>query len=75
MKYQYLLVNMANRYPADHSEDDRLPAGMRHVGYDADDETHHYQDEDGSFWESEPGTRYGVLRRSEHASHMFHSQH
>src|SRR4051794_29206954 len=39
-----------------------LPHGMRHVGYDADAETHQYLDRDGSLWQSAPGNRYGRLR-------------
>jgi hypothetical protein len=39
-----------------------LPHGMRHVGYDADAETHQYRDTDGSLWQSAPGNRYGRLR-------------
>lgn len=52
-------------YQAVQDEDERLPEGMQLVGYDADEQTYHYQDQDGSYWESEPGARYSVLHRSE----------
>jgi len=35
---------------------------MRHVGYDADTETHTYRDLDGNLWESKPGNQYGPLK-------------
>lgn len=45
-------------------DDERLPDGMRRVGYDADTQTYTFRDEtDGTLWEGEPGSRYGTLRR------------
>jgi len=41
---------------------------MQRVGYDADSRTYTYRDEQGSFWEGEPGARYGVLRPSMYLS-------
>jgi hypothetical protein len=35
---------------------------MRHVGYDADTETHTYRDLEGNLWESKPGNQYGPLK-------------
>jgi hypothetical protein len=37
---------------------------MQRVGYDADTQTYSYRDQDGSYWEGDPGVRYGVLHRS-----------
>ncbi|CZS91818.1 uncharacterized protein RAG0_02359 [Rhynchosporium agropyri] len=52
------------RYSSGDSDDENLPDGMKRVGYDADTQTYTYRDRDGSFWEGEPGARYGVLRES-----------
>ncbi|KAL2065731.1 hypothetical protein VTL71DRAFT_3401 [Oculimacula yallundae] len=52
------------RYSQGDSDDENLPEGMKRVGYDADTQTYTYRDSDGSFWEGEPGARYGVLRES-----------
>ncbi|KAH7322988.1 hypothetical protein B0I35DRAFT_476883 [Stachybotrys elegans] len=48
------------------SEDDRLPEGMRRVGYDSDTQVYTFQAEDGSYWESAPGCEYGRLTRVGH---------
>ncbi|KAG5984815.1 hypothetical protein E4U55_003033 [Claviceps digitariae] len=45
------------------SDQDRLPEGMRRVGYDADTQVYTFQDGDGSYWESVPGCQYGQLTR------------
>ena len=45
-------------------DDENLPEGMKRVGYDADTQTYTYHDQDGSLWEGEPGSRYGVLRQT-----------
>jgi hypothetical protein len=37
---------------------------MQRVGYDADTQTYTYRDQDGSFWEGDPGVRYGLLHRT-----------
>ena len=37
---------------------------MQRVGYDADTQTYTYRDQDGSYWEGDPGARYGLLHRS-----------
>lgn len=46
---------------------ERLPPGMRRVGYDADDQTYHYTDDaptgHGAHYVGAPGARYGSLRR------------
>jgi len=44
-------------------DDYRLPEGMRRVAYDADSQVYTYQDEEGQYWEGEPGNRYGELHR------------
>ncbi|KAI2623943.1 hypothetical protein GGS26DRAFT_565242 [Hypomontagnella submonticulosa] len=44
-------------------DEDRLPAGMTRIGYDADDQTYTFRDTDGSIWESAPGNKYGRLSR------------
>lgn len=49
------------RYSSYDSDDERLPEGMRRVGYDADTQTYTYRDSDGSLWEGPPGARYGHL--------------
>jgi len=48
----------------DDSDEGRLPEGMQRVGYDADTQTYSYRDRDGSYWEGDPGARYGVLHQS-----------
>lgn len=45
------------------TDEERLPAGMERIGYDADDETYTFRDADGSIWASAPGNRYGPLTR------------
>ncbi|KAI2642843.1 carbohydrate-binding module family 50 protein [Xylaria nigripes] len=45
------------------TDEERLPEGMKRIGYDADTETYTFRDADGSIWESAPGNRYGQLRR------------
>lgn len=45
------------------SDEDRLPEGMRRIGYDADTQVYTFQDGDGSYWESAPGCQYGQLTR------------
>jgi hypothetical protein len=37
---------------------------MQRVGYDADTQTDTYVDQDGKFWEVDPGVRYGLLHRT-----------
>lgn len=44
-------------------DDERLPEGMRRVGYDADTQVYTFQDSDGSYWEGAPGCEYGHLTR------------
>jgi len=56
-----------------YDEDDyRLPEGMRRVGYDADTQVYTYQDEDGQYWEGEPGNRYGEMHRISDPSPTYH---
>jgi hypothetical protein len=43
--------------------DPNLPYGMRCIGYDANKEITTYEDQDGEVWETEPGSKYGTLRR------------
>ncbi|KAK1987482.1 LysM domain-containing protein [Colletotrichum cereale] len=43
------------------TDEERLPHGMRRVGYDADTQVYTYQDADGSYWEGAPGQQYGQL--------------
>ncbi|KAJ6783050.1 hypothetical protein PWT90_01872 [Aphanocladium album] len=44
-------------------DEERLPEGMTRVGYDADTGVYTFQDADGSYWESAPGSQYGQLTR------------
>ena len=37
---------------------------MDRVGYDADTQTYTYQDEEGNYWQGEPGVQYGRLQRT-----------
>ncbi|KAF5134762.1 hypothetical protein E5D57_005399 [Metarhizium anisopliae] len=48
------------------TDEERLPEGMRRVGYDADTQVYTFQDADGSYWESAPGCQYGQLTRVGH---------
>ncbi|RYP75485.1 hypothetical protein DL771_002370 [Monosporascus sp. 5C6A] len=45
------------------SDEERLPSGMKRIGYDADTQTYSYRDTDGSIWEGPPGSQYGQLTR------------
>ncbi|KAI0191536.1 LysM domain-containing protein [Xylaria flabelliformis] len=45
------------------TDEERLPEGMKRIGYDADTQTYTFRDADGSLWESASGNRYGQLRR------------
>ena len=44
---------------------------MQRVGYDADTQTYTYRDQDGSFWEGDPGVRYGLLHRTGQGKQTF----
>ncbi|GKT92340.1 lysM domain-containing protein [Colletotrichum tofieldiae] len=50
------------------TDEERLPHGMRRVGYDADTQVYTYQDADGSYWEGAPGQQYGQLTQVSGAS-------
>lgn len=52
-----------SRFSRYDSDEERLPEGMRRVGYDADTQVYTFQDRDGSYWESAPGCQYGQLTR------------
>ncbi|KAF2671454.1 hypothetical protein BT63DRAFT_423656 [Microthyrium microscopicum] len=43
-------------------DNDRLPEGMRRIGYDADAEKYTFEDRDGSIWSGAAGATYGELR-------------
>jgi hypothetical protein len=45
------------------TDEERLPAGMKRIGYDADTQTYTFRDAEGATWESVPGNQYGQLRR------------
>jgi hypothetical protein len=45
------------------SDEERLPWGMKRIGYDSDTQTYTYRDSDGSLWEGTSGSQYGTLRR------------
>lgn len=45
------------------TDEERLPDGMKRVGYDADTQVYTYRDTDGSYWEGAPGAEYGKLFR------------
>jgi len=49
---------------------ERLPAGMRRIGYDADTQTYTYGDADGSVWQGAPGARYGTVRQAAGQDHV-----
>ncbi|PSN68293.1 hypothetical protein BS50DRAFT_633898 [Corynespora cassiicola Philippines] len=51
------------RYADLESDSERLPEGFQRVGYDADTQTYTFRDNEGHFWESEEGNRYGKLHR------------
>ncbi|KAK1765214.1 peptidoglycan-binding LysM domain-protein [Phialemonium atrogriseum] len=52
-----------SRFSQYDTDEERLPEGMRRVGYDADTQVHTFQDADGSYWEGAPGSQYGRLTR------------
>ncbi|KAJ3498120.1 hypothetical protein NLG97_g1380 [Lecanicillium saksenae] len=54
------------RRPRYDDDEERLPDGMTRVGYDADTGVYTFQDSDGSYWESAPGSQYGQLTRVGH---------
>ncbi|KAF2824693.1 hypothetical protein CC86DRAFT_295626 [Ophiobolus disseminans] len=41
----------------------RLPEGMKRIGYDADTQSYTFRDASGALYESAPGARYGELTR------------
>ncbi|KAL7626490.1 hypothetical protein AAE478_003262 [Parahypoxylon ruwenzoriense] len=45
------------------TDEERLPEGMRRIGYDADTQTYTFSDAEGAVWESAPGNQYGQLHR------------
>lgn len=52
-----------SRFSRYDTDEERLPDGMTRVGYDADTQVSTFQDSDGSYWESAPGSQYGNLTR------------
>ncbi|KAK3368525.1 hypothetical protein B0H63DRAFT_488626 [Podospora didyma] len=46
------------------TDEERLPSGMKRIGYDADTQVYSYRDSDGSYWEGAPGCQYGKLHRA-----------
>ncbi|PON27684.1 hypothetical protein TGAM01_v203451 [Trichoderma gamsii] len=52
-----------SRFSRYDTDEERLPEGMTRVGYDADTQVYTFQDADGSYWESAPGSQYGRLTR------------
>lgn len=50
------------RYTDADSDVERLPDGMKRIGYDADTQIYTYRDADGTLWEGAPGAEYGRLR-------------
>ncbi|KAH6609913.1 carbohydrate-binding module family 50 protein [Trichoderma cornu-damae] len=50
-----------SRFSRYDTDEERLPEGMTRVGYDADTQVYTFQDADGSYWESAPGSQYGRL--------------
>lgn len=48
----------SNRWSRLDSDEERLPAGMKRVGYDADDGRYTFQDQEG-LWLGEPGAEFG----------------
>ncbi|KAI1360537.1 carbohydrate-binding module family 50 protein [Xylaria arbuscula] len=54
---------MSSRWSEFDTDAERLPEGMKRIGYDADSQKYTFRDADGSLWESASGNRYGQLRR------------
>ncbi|KAL7953853.1 hypothetical protein V8C34DRAFT_40517 [Trichoderma compactum] len=52
-----------SRFSRYDTDEERLPAGMTRVGYDADTQVYTFSDIDGSLWVSAPGNQYGRLTR------------
>lgn len=61
-----------SRFSRYDTDEERLPEGMTRVGYDADTQVYTFQDADGSYWESAPGSQYGQLTRVGDADHDAH---
>lgn len=51
------------RYSQLDTDEERLPHGVKRVGYDADSETYSYRDSLGLKYEGAPGAQYGHLQR------------
>ena len=51
------------RYTDADSDAERLPEGMKRIGYDADTQVYTFKDADGKLWEGPPGAEYGRLHR------------
>ena len=51
------------RYTDADSDAERLPEGMKRIGYDADTQVYTFKDADGTLWEGSPGAEYGRLHR------------
>lgn len=45
------------------TDEERLPHGVRRVGYDTDTQKYTYRDKSGTMYESAPGVQYGRLYR------------
>lgn len=54
---------MSSRWSEYDTDAERLPEGMKRIGYDADSQKYTFRDADGCIWESASGNRYGQLRR------------
>lgn len=50
-----------SRFSRYDTDEERLPHGMTRVGYDDDTQVYTFKDNDGSYWESAPGSQYGQL--------------
>lgn len=63
IRYSRAIPGTCDRANKSNKDEARLPEGMERVGYDADRQVYIFTDEDGSYWESEEGNRYGQLHR------------
>ncbi|KAM0243944.1 hypothetical protein ACHAP5_006707 [Fusarium lateritium] len=50
------------------NHEERLPEGMKKVGYDADEQVYTFKDVNGTLWKSKPGSKHGKLTRAKECS-------
>lgn len=57
----WLNLSMSTYHDYDDDDQNRLPAGFKRVGYDADTEIYTYESAEGEMYRGAPGNRYGRL--------------